>query len=292
MNALVFGEILWDIIEGEHHLGGAPLNFAAHVRKCGQASCIISCLGKDELGDKALQMVKELDVDISMIQRSEVRTGFVPVTLKDGQPEYVITKDVAYDYIDLKLLDYEKIASYDFFYFGSLIQRSKISQVALNDILDKHTFEHVFYDVNLRKDCYSLPIIENSLQHCTILKLNEEEVAVLGQMLFGSKKSFEKFCPEIRTRYPQINLIISTAGKSGSNLFYESEATHFPTKPIQVIDTVGAGDAFSAAFATVYTHTGDPHRAVKIANQVGGYVAGSRGPIPQYSEKLQEMIKG
>ncbi|XOV91993.1 MAG: carbohydrate kinase [Bacteroidota bacterium] len=290
MKALVFGEILWDIIEGEPHLGGAPLNFAAHVRQCGQESAIISCLGKDDLGDKAFGMVKDLGVDVSFIQRSDIRTGFVPVTLKDGQPDYIITKDVAYDYIQSEQLDHDKIDTYDFFYFGSLIQRHAVSNKALYDILDRHKFDEIFYDVNLRKDSYNKTIIENSLKHCTVLKVNDEEVVVLSNMLFDEEQDFEGFGKSIMNRYPKIKSIVITAGAKGSYVFHDNQLDFIPTEKIKVADTVGAGDSFSAAFICTYHLSGDPVKSARIANKVGGFVASSRGPIPKYPEELIQLI--
>ncbi|MEQ8553024.1 MAG: carbohydrate kinase [Cyclobacteriaceae bacterium] len=291
MKALVFGEILWDIIEGEHHLGGAPLNFAAHVKQCGQTSCIVSCLGNDQLGDEAYRLVKGLSVDVSMIQRANIRTGFVPVTLKDGQPDYVITKDVAYDYIESGQLDHPSIPEFDFFYFGSLIQRNQVSRDALYNILERHQFEEIFYDVNLRKDSYDKEIIKQSLKHCTILKVNDEEVGVLSKMLFGEKQDFETFGQAICDQYDQIKTIIITAGGEGCYVYHEGNITRIPTEKIKVIDTVGAGDSFSAAFVCVYYQTGDPLKAATIANKVGGFVASSRGPIPSYPPELKELLK-
>ncbi|MFT6866079.1 MAG: fructokinase [Cyclobacteriaceae bacterium] len=290
MKTLVFGEILWDIIEGDPHLGGAPLNFAAHVNQCGHESAIISCLGNDELGDKALSLVINLGVDTSLIQRAEKRTGFVPVTLINGQPQYVITPDVAFDYIQSEDIDQSKIESYDTFYFGSLIQRSPDSNKALYDILSNHQFENIFYDVNLRKDAYSKSIIENSLAWCTLLKVNDDEVETLSEMLFGKVQDFETFSQFICQQYPKINTIIITAGKDGCLIYSNKKLVIIPTELITVVDTVGAGDSFSAAFACVYANTEDPIKAAQIANKVGGFVASSHGPIPQYSDDILRLI--
>lgn len=287
MNALVFGEILWDIIEGNHHLGGAPLNFAAHLKKCGEASTIISALGNDTLGEKALALVKGLGVDIKSIQRLDKPTGYVPVTIKDGQPEYEITEDVAFDYIQKEQLHKLNLCPYDLFYFGSLIQRSEVSGQSLKMVLDQCTFDHVFYDVNLRKNCYTREIVEYSLSKCTILKVNDEEVEVISAMLFQQQFSFEEFCKTMALKYPQIKVVVITAGAKGCYIFSEEVLTNVHTEPISVVDTVGAGDSFSAAFASVYIKTGDALQAAKVANKVGGFVATSAGPIPDYPEEIQ-----
>jgi fructokinase len=291
MKVLVFGEILWDIIEGTPHLGGAPLNFAAHVKQCGQESAMVSCLGKDDLGDRAEGLVKEMGVDVSMVQRSDKQTGYVPVKLIDGQPDYEIVKDVAYDYIQSEALDQKKIASFGTFYFGSIIQRNPVSNAALQSILDQHQFDNIFYDVNLRKDSYSSEVIKSSLAYCTILKVNDEEVSVISKMIFQEEQGFEKFCKSVTNSYLQIKTIIITAGKDGSFVFANGVMHAVSTEPIKVVDTVGAGDSFSAAFAYVFAKTNDPIKAAKIANKVGGFVASNAGPNPVYSKEIKELMR-
>lgn len=286
MKVLVFGEILWDIIDGEPHLGGAPLNFAAHVCQCGSPAAIVSCVGEDELGNKAVACIEQSGVTIEHIQKSEIKTGTVPVTFVDGQPDYEILRDVAFDYIDEDLLQHEKLKEYDVFYFGSLIQRSGQSGMALTAILNKHRFSEIFYDVNLRKECYSLKIIEYSLSYATILKVNDEEVKEIGPMLFGEDLNMERFCEEIVRKYAQVKIIVITAGANGAYVWSSCEWNHVPTKPIKVEDTVGAGDAFSAAFLCAYELYKDPVKAASIANEVGAFVASSKGAIPQYSQEL------
>ncbi|WP_258104097.1 carbohydrate kinase [Marinoscillum sp. MHG1-6] len=290
MKVLVFGEILWDMIEGVPHLGGAPLNFAAHVKQCGYESGIVSCLGRDELGDKAFQMVSELGVETKLIQRSDMRTGFVPVKLLNGQPDYEIVKDVAYDYISEDQLDHFIIGAYDVFYFGSLIQRSPVSSESLNAILEKHQFKHVFYDVNLRKDSYTKEIIIGSLERCTLLKVNDEEVEVLSQMLFNQILDFRAFCEHVTDQWPQISTIVITAGGDGCMVYWDGNFKVIPTNPIEVVDTVGAGDSFSAAFLCTLYKTGDPVQAAQVANKVGAFVASSHGPIPRYSEEVMGLF--
>ncbi|WP_258105685.1 carbohydrate kinase [Marinoscillum sp. MHG1-6] len=286
MKVLVFGEILWDIIEGVPHLGGAPLNFAAHVAQCGYDSAIVSCLGKDNLGDDALRMVQYLNVDVRLVQRSDIRTGFVPVTLCNGQPDYEIIENVAYDYIDGEKLDHTLIGDYDTFYFGSLIQRSEVSASALQQILDRHRFKQVFYDVNLRKNSFNKDIVVHSLGHCNLLKVNDEEVGVLSKLLFDRDLDFDAFCEKVIGLWKQIEAVVITAGGDGSLVYWNGQLEKVPTSPIEVIDTVGAGDSFSAAFLCIYNKTGDPVYAAQIANKVGAFVASSNGPIPRYSPEI------
>ncbi|MFZ9046937.1 MAG: carbohydrate kinase family protein [Cyclobacteriaceae bacterium] len=291
MKSLVFGEVLWDIIEGVPHLGGAPLNFAAHVQQCGHTAGIISAVGRDDFGNQALSEIENLGLDTSMIQVSDFRTGFVPVTLTNGQPDYEITKEVAYDYIRREQLDSKRISDFDTFYFGSIVQRSGVSNEALYHILDSHDFRQIFYDVNLRRDAYSKEVIERSLKYCTVLKLNDDEVDIIGPMLFGKSLSIPDFGEEVGRKYSQIETVITTAGGDGCYVFSDGKISQVPAEKITVLDTVGAGDSFSASFMCVYSSTGDPVKAASIGNKVGGYVASNSGPIPKYSNELMDLFK-
>lgn len=291
MKVLVFGEILWDIIEGKKHLGGAPLNFAAHSAQCGAQAGIVSSLGQDELGDEALRLVDELQVNTGLVQRTEAHnTGTVLVTLEDGQPDYDIKKGVAFDYIDVEKLNSELVNQYNAFYFGSLIQRNEVSRKTLYHLLDNHHFDQIFYDVNLRRDCYSNEIIEKSMGYCTMLKVNDDEVAVMSDLLFDQYLDFESFSKKVIKEFPQIEIVIMTAGKNGCILFYHGQQISLPGVPVEVKDTVGAGDSFSAAFLCTYAKTNDPIKATSVANHVGAFVASSTGPIPKYSDEVLALL--
>lgn len=291
MKVLIFGEILWDIIEGKKHLGGAPLNFAAHTFQCGQESGIISSLGRDDLGNEALHLVKSLNVNTDLVQRTDkYNTGTVIVTLDKGQPDYDIITGVAFDFINAEKLNSEFINQYDAFYFGSLIQRNKESQQALYEILENFKFDKIFYDVNLRKDCYSKDIIEKSLSFCTMLKVNDEEVTVISDLLYDQHLDFESFSNKVIKNYPQIELVIITAGKEGCFVFFEGKLLVAPGIAVDVKDTVGAGDSFSAAFLCTYNKTNDPMKAATLANQVGAFVASSSGPIPKFPKEVNTLL--
>lgn len=291
MKVLAFGEILWDIIEGNEHLGGAPFNFAAHIAQCGNNAFIASRLGSDDLGRRAFNGSKTHGVDVSLIQWDEVYpTGVVDVELKNGQPDYVIRTNVAYDYISAdNILAFLEKNCFDVFYFGSLAQRNAVSMEALYAILSQHHFKHIFYDVNLRKACYSEQIVKSSLAVCTILKLNNDEVGTISQMLAGENLLNEEFCKYVKALYPAIDLIIITAAESGC-FMYDSELRYIPGMPVNVCDAVGAGDAFSAAFMHIYAASGDAVVAAETANQVGAFVATKAGAIPEYSPEIRNLL--
>lgn len=287
---LAFGEILWDMIEGDAHLGGAPLNFAAHVRKCGLPSAIVSCVGNDALGEKALVEVQKLGVNKDLILRRNKKTGMVKVELKNGQPDYEIMKPSAYDYIDSGRLDHDAMDSYDCFYFGTLAQRADSSRIALSDIFSRHSFQHIFYDVNLRKDSFTKEIVHHSLEHATIFKINDEEVPVVSEMIFGESLLFQEFCERLTTAFKNIDIIIITAGGDGCLVFENQQLNKVGSQPVVVADTVGAGDSFSAAFVVSYLKTGDALKAAEVANRVGGYVASQSGAIPNYSQEIEVLF--
>ncbi len=166
MRVLAFGEILWDIIEGAEHLGGAPFNFAAHSVQCGNEASIVSRVGNDILGKRAWTHCELHKVKQDLIQFDQRHpTGRVTVTLSRGQPDYVIHENVAYDFIeDSGLLRKLDASSADVVYFGSLAQRNDTSRQTLHELLKRVRCDYVFYDVNLRKGAYNDSIIRDSLR--------------------------------------------------------------------------------------------------------------------------------
>lgn len=291
MKIIAFGEVLFDIIEGEPHLGGAPLNFAAHLAKCGWESYMLSRIGDDDLGKQAISQIEALGVKTTFIQKDDLHpTGTVPVTLRYGQPEYIISENVAYDFIAFN----ESYASsdtmdFDVLYFGTLAQRNSVSADTLKQLVTKKTFQHIFYDINLRRNSYTREVINNSLQLCTILKLNDDEVEVLTGMYYQKKLDQEAFLKQL-TRDFKIEIVIVTAGDKGCYIFHLGTLSFVKGYSVQVKDTIGAGDAFSAAFIYYYLKCHDVLKAADIANKLGSYVAGSRGAIPEYTSEVNEML--
>jgi fructokinase len=292
MKVLAFGEILWDVIEGVEHLGGAPFNFAAHSAKCGNESYIISRLGGDFLGMRAFNQCNAQGVHVEFIQWDDTYpTGRVDVTLESGQPNYLIHENVAYDFIEMdRVVQALKHVPFDFFYFGSLAQRNRVSATTLSKILTQCNFKNIFYDVNLRKSGYSESIIRKSLNACTIFKLNADEMSIISELLIWQNLSKEKFCDMITKMFPNVKIIIITAAEKGCFVFEKENLTYVKGIPVSVSDAVGAGDAFSAAFIHKFARTGNAVFAAEVANQIGAYVASQRGAIPDYSEAVLKLI--
>ena len=151
MRILAMGEIIFDIFNGEAEIGGAPLNFCAHCAALGADSAIISAVGDDALGFVALEKLRKFGVDAKYVQRNKLPTGQCIVTVKNGNPSYNVIRPAAYDRIEAS----SDALGADVFAFGTLIQRSEVSQNALKHVLENGNFKEIFCDINLRKDCYN-----------------------------------------------------------------------------------------------------------------------------------------
>ena len=280
MKAISFGEILFDVIGDSEHLGGAPFNLAAHLSKLGNDTWIISAIGRDDRGARIRQAAEVLGVKTDYLQENDFPTGYVQVLIDDqGKPTYTIHEGVAYDNI-------EKIDTtdlYDCFCFGTLAQRSPISQTALFSTLEKLRSEHVFYDVNLRQKYYNREIIEKSLNYASIVKLNDEEVEELSNLLFDKKLSEQDFCKRLAADF-DLKIVIVTRGSEGCAVYSGDKIIEVPGVKVNVADTVGAGDAFSAAFLHKFFETGDLELSAMFANELGAYVASRAGAIPEYED--------
>ncbi|MFM9074114.1 MAG: PfkB family carbohydrate kinase, partial [Bacteroidota bacterium] len=243
MNILAFGEILWDIIEGEHHLGGAPFNFAAHVVKCGGRASVLSAVGNDELGSRALSRARDLGVDVSMVASVALPTGTVDVFLKDGQPDYTIHEGVAFDRIPPPAPEAVKSGKFDVFYFGTLAQRDAVSRATLQGLLEQNSFDYVFYDINLRKEFYSREIISTSLRAANILKINDHEAEKVSALFYDTILPLEECCRRLAVDFGLL-IIIITAAEKGCYVWLEGALHHVPGRKVMVADAVGAGDSF------------------------------------------------
>ena len=294
MNKLLsFGAIVWDIIEGVPYIGGAPFNLAAHAVRCGLPSYMLTNLGKDEFGGRSLEEIKRLGVERSYVQIDpEHPTPTVKVTLSEtGQPTYEIMDNVSFDFIraDEKLLDAIERDRFTAFCFGTLEQRGQTTYGSLHRILERIEDLHVYYDVNLRLDFYSREIITASLRHTTILKVNDDEVRVLAEMLYDGALSDHEFSKRVRGEY-EIDTVLVTRGSEGCMVMGDGILAEFPGIPVTVEDTVGAGDGFSAGFLAKLCQGKSCDEAAEFANRLGAFVASQRGPIPEYSDEIEGII--
>lgn len=286
---LAFGEVLFDIFPKGIFIGGGPANAAAHMAKLGLQSTLLSCVGRDEMGERALAQMKAFGMDTSFIGQSDLPTGQVHVTVDEsGIPTYLIQRNVAYDEILLVPSQREQIreTGYDALYFGTLAQRSLKSRSTLHKLIENEEFPVRFLDINLRNGFYDEHIVRISLQLCSILKLNEEELMVLSEMLhLGTNPVYELF-----SLFNNIQVCVVTKGAQGVSAFTRDNVQHVPGNKVTIADTVGAGDAFSAAFLFVYLSTVNLTAAVKAGNLLGAYVASQSGAVPEYNGEIVNKI--
>ena len=280
---VAFGEILWDIIDGTPHLGGAPLNLAAHAQMCGLNAAIISALGNDELGVTAFRRADEIGINTSWIACDSVHpTGTVSVQLVNALPEYTIHENTAWDNIVLSQKEIAAIVASapKAFCFGTLAQRSAISRNTLKQLLDTLCDVLVFYDVNLRQDYWSPELIASGLQKTTWLKVNDEEADQLNSVLFQSEKGTHNFAENVFDRY-SVSGVLVTCGPDGCWVFERDAApAKVPGISVEAVDTVGAGDAFSAAFLAALLQGDDARTAAAEGCRRGALVATKPGAIP------------
>lgn len=283
MKILAIGEIIFDIFGDEAVIGGAPLNFCAHCVASGAKSALISGVGNDDFGKKALGYLEKFGVETAFVSTVEGETGKCIVTVSDGNPSYNVMRPAAYDMLDADIKLIEEYSA-DVFAFGALIQREEKSRNAVRRILSECRFKDVFCDINLRKDCFDVESCRLCLENATILKLSDEEEPLLSEFgFYDSAENEEKLLENIAKKFPNIRLILFTKGENGS-VIYDARSggiTVVPAVKAQVVSTVGAGDSYSAAFLCEYLQSGDIAKAGKAGATLSAYVVSHKEAIPE-----------
>lgn len=274
-----FGELLWDILPSCTVLGGAPFNFAYRVNSLGDTGLMISRLGRDELGRKAIDQVVQLGLDTTYIQWDDILpTGTVQVSFgEDNKPDYIIVPQVAYDQIELidTLADAASIA--DCLCFGTLSQRSEKSRKTIEQLLERADQSLKLLDINLRKDCYSLETIIFSLQKADVLKLNEDEAYQLGRMLEFSIQSIPEFCEEMLTKCSLEHCVVTLGEKGAFAMSAGGERVYVPGYKVKLADSIGSGDAFSTGFVHKLLRGTSIEQSARFGNVLGALVATKEG---------------
>lgn len=294
---LTIGEILFDIFPDYQRLGGAPFNFSFHLQSLGFPAAFVSRIGNDENGKRILALLEKKAVDSQFIQADPVHpTGHVMVRLNaEGIPDFNIVPDVAYDHLAYES-EIQMLLSQDIrlIYYGTLIQRTKTGAGTLMKILENRPpGTKCFYDINLRPACYDKEIIRASLSHCDVLKLSEEELAVLKSMF--KVLDDDTMIDYLRDEY-SVEWVCLTKGRHGSRL-HTPQGIHAASvaKDITPVDTVGAGDAYAAVLAIGYLCGWDPERIISQATEFAGAICKIRGAIPDSSlfyQPFSDRMKG
>lgn len=293
MKALSFGEVLWDLIDGKEHIGGAPFNVAAHLSLLGYESFVLTRVGKDRLGEAALGAMDRLGVVRTYTQVDPERpTGWARVSLDSkGVPTFAFPDNPAYNFIaaDTVTLASLKRLKLDAVCFGTLVQKGEVSRESLLKVLKAAGARHVFYDVNIRVNFCPLEIVRSSLSLSTIVKLNDDELPKISTLLYGSSLDERDFSSRLRSDFP-VEVVCITKGAAGCSVYSGEDVHDVPGLTVKVVDTVGAGDAFSAAFLRHYVRTGNVAEAARRGNLLGAYVASQAGAVPEYSVEIRRLL--
>ena len=288
---LTIGEILFDIYPDGKRFGGAPFNFAYHLKQFGLPVRFISRIGKDAEADEILSTLGGWGFGTEHIQiDTRHPTGRVLVSLdKKGVATFDFPKEMAYDYICLKEESGSSGEGIDLIYFGTLIQRTERGIQEVQKYLSTKTpSTPCFYDINLRPSCYRLDAIEKSLAHTTILKINADELAVLME-LFRFKEKPEAFIDFLMKEF-NLSLLALTKGEKGSIIQTPEERSEIGlNKNIRIADTVGAGDAFAAVTAFGFLKGWSAGRINRTASEFAAMICGIQGAIPQAKALYQQF---
>ncbi len=285
---LAVGEVLWDLLPGGKQLGGAPANFAYHCRALGADARIVTRIGDDDLGREVLERFRALGLPTDTVEVDpDAPTGTVGVEVDAaGQPRYTIHEGVAWDRIEAGPAAMAHAAEADAVCFGSLAQRAEKSREAIARIVAATRPDALrILDVNLRPPFVDRGVIERSLGLANVLKLNDQELVVLGEM-FGVSGPVEASVEALADRFG-LRLVAVTRGSAGSLLFAEGRWSDNPGEAVEVVDAVGAGDAFTAAM-TLGVLAGRPLDEInRRADAVAAFVCTRPGGTPALPESLR-----
>lgn len=286
------GEALWDMLPEGKKIGGAPANFAYHISQFGLNSSVVSAIGDDKLGNEILENFNDKQLSYNM-QKVPYPTGTVIVELdSNGIPKYTIKEGVAWDNIPFTNELEEMAKRTKAVCFGSLAQRSAVSRETINRFIDSMpTGDDVLkiFDVNLRQDFYTKEILCNSLSKCNILKINDEELVTVSRMFGYPGIDLQDKCWILLAKY-NLKMLILTCGVNGSYVFRPGEISFVETPVVDVIDTVGAGDSFTATFVAAIIKGHSIREAHKLAVEVSAYVCTQNGAMPVLPEELKSRV--
>jgi fructokinase len=286
-NVIGIGEVLWDLLPTGPQLGGAPVNFAYHARALGAGARVITRLGSDQLGREIRQRFEAQEIADGTLQvDDDAPTGTVSIALSaEGVPSYTIHKNVAWDRLTVTSAAFEAVRGADAICFGSLAQRSETSRTSIRRLVAAASASSLrIFDPNLRQGYYSFEIIEHSLRLANVLKLNEAELSVIAA-LFRMVGSPPEQIEQLAHRF-NLQLIALTRGPAGSLLFQNGKWSDCPSVPIQIADTVGAGDAFTATLVMGLLRKMELREINYLADEVARHVCSCAGATPP----LPEMI--
>lgn len=276
------GEALWDVLPEGKKIGGAPANFAYHVSQFGLPSCVVSAVGEDALGKEIVENFTSKGLN-QLIAEVPYPTGTVQVEIDPaGIPQYDIKENVAWDNIPYTDLLADLAGHTKAVCFGSLAQRNVVSRDTINSFLDAMPDTDgtlKVFDVNLRQGFYTKEILCNSMKRCNILKINDEELVAVSRMFGYPGIDLQDKCWILLGKY-NLRMLILTCGINGSYVFTPGNVSFQPTPKVEVADTVGAGDSFTAAFIASILKGKSVAEAHSLAVRTSAFVCTQKGAMP------------
>jgi fructokinase len=295
VSIVCLGEVLWDVQNQTETIAGAPLNVAVALRRLGNTVALISAVGADESGQRALQRLRSLGIATDFVNISpKAGTGVARVDLDAfGNPSYAITRPAAFDFLTIHNHSNLELSSLQpsWLYFGTLAQTSPQNEQLLSSLIARFPGISCFYDLNLRNKQWDIALVKRLAQNATVLKLNKDEARVLHGEESHRPFLIEEFCSTWADRF-QPSTICLTLGSHGCAIFTEGKMERYSGFATDVVDTVGAGDAFSAAFLHGLSRNWPIDQTARFANALGSIVAGRATAIPDWTlDDLVSLIK-
>ncbi|MFI4874936.1 MAG: carbohydrate kinase [Blastopirellula sp. JB062] len=284
------GEILWDCFPDQRRPGGAPANFAFHARQLGLQGVVLSRIGNDQLGDEFVDYLSRHGLEDEFVQRDAKHpTGQVRIEFDDGDPQYTFVDDVAWDHLQFTPQTAQLCGQAAAICFGTLAQRSAASQAMICNCLDAAPAEAwKIYDINLRPPWFKRTVIESSLQRANVLKLNEDEVVYLAEH-FNLSGKLETFAIDVQSRF-DLKAVCITLGGEGCLVAQGAELSRQAGVSVEIADTVGAGDSFTAAIAHGLIHRKPVAEMAAFANQIAALVASRSGAMPDLKDEIEKIV--
>lgn len=292
---LAYGETLWDLLPSGAVLGGAPFNFVYRVNSLGDRGVIVTRLGRDEPGRKALAQIEGLGMATDFVQwDDEAPTGTVEVDLSDpDRPDFTIVPGVAYDRIEPTDALMAAAAGADCVCFGTLIQRAPRSRATLGQALAAAQQAVKLLDINLRRDCYSRETVKQSLREADVLKLNDDEARELGRMFDVPGDDVPAFADRAMRDWGLSHCVVTFGGRGAYGASAGGERVHVPGYRVEVADACGSGDAFTAGFIRRLLRGRPLAECCELGCALGAMVAAQVGAtVPITPQEVAQFMAG
>jgi len=284
---VAFGEVVWDILPKEKVLGGTPSNLVFRCNSFNEKGFLLSRVGDDELGNEALDKLKELKIDNGNVQiDGEFPTGTVHISFEDNyNPRYIVTPEVAFDHIEFSAEALRLVRDADCLFYGLLPQRFGISKNTLRELIKESPDSIHFFDLKLFEHFFNATVVENLLNSSNIVRIKEKEIGFLCKELGLTDGDLNIFSTELSGKY-KIDLILVTRGQNGVFAFHNKKGAFYDSGyDIEVVDNIGSGMAFSAGFLHYYLNGKSIQMALNFGNAAGALNTTRRGATSYFNKK-------